>query len=65
MKERKEYTGILTIKLEVTVPAKSKKEALELLNEIYPVIEFSYGEKVPDLIDWRDDLDYTEWEIES
>ena len=31
MKERKEYTGRLKINLEVTLAAKSNKEALELL----------------------------------
>jgi hypothetical protein len=65
MTERKEYTGILTIKLEVTLAAKSEKEALELLKEIYPDITLIYGENAPDLIDWRDDLDYTDWELES
>jgi hypothetical protein len=65
MTKLKEYTGILEIKLEVTLPAKSKKEALELLNEIYPAISLSYGENIPDLIDWRDDLDYSDWEIED
>lgn len=60
-----EYTGILRIELEVTLPAKSKKQALELLNEIYPAISLSYGENIPDLIDWRDNLDYTDWEIED
>ena len=60
-----EYTGIMRIELEVTLPAKSKKQALELLNEIYPAITLSYGENVPDLIDWRDDLDYADWELED
>ena len=60
-----EYTGIMRIELEVTLPAKSKKHALELLNEIYPAITLSYGENVPDLIDWRDDLDYADWELED
>lgn len=58
-----EFTGILRIELEVTLPAKSKKQALELLNEIYPAITLSYGENIPDLIDWRDDLDYADWEL--
>jgi hypothetical protein len=31
MTKLKEFTGILRIELEVTLPAKSKKEALELL----------------------------------
>ena len=65
MTKLKEYTGILEIKLEVTLPASSKKQALELLNEIYPAITLSYGENIPDLIDWRDDLDYADWEIED
>ena len=60
-----EYTGILEIKLEVTLPAKSKKHALELLENIYPAITLSYGENIPDLIDWRDNLDYTDWELED
>ena len=64
MTKLKEYTGILTINLEVTLPAKSKKEALELLENIYPAISLSYGENIPDLIDWRDNLDYTDWELE-
>ena len=60
-----EYTGILRIDLEVTLPASSKKEALELLENIYPAISLSYGENIPDLIDWRDNLDYTDWELED
>ena len=65
MSKLKEYTGILRIELEVTLPASSKKEALELLNEIYPSISLSYGENIPDLIDWRDNLDYADWELED
>lgn len=65
MTKLKEFTGILEIKLEVTLPAKSKKQALELLNEIYPAISLSYGDNIPDLIDWRDDLDYADWEIQD
>jgi hypothetical protein len=65
MTELKEYTGKLTINLEITVPAKSEKEALELLNEIYPEITLIYGENVPELISWQDDLDYIDWEIDS
>ena len=60
-----EFTGIMRIELEVTLPAKSKKQALELLNEIYPAITLSYGENIPDLIDWRDNLDYSDWEIQD
>lgn len=58
-----EYTGILRIELEVTLPAKSKKHALELLENIYPAISLSYGDEIPDLIDWRDNLDYTDWQL--
>ena len=65
MTKLKEFTGILRIELEVTLPAKSKKEALELLNEIYPAISLSYGENIPDLIDWRDNIDYADWELEG
>lgn len=67
MTERKEYTGILKINLEVTLPAKSKKEALELLENIYPAISLSFGEDMdmPELLDWRDDIDYADWEIED
>ena len=60
-----EFTGILEIKLEVTLPASSKEKALELLENIYPAITLSYGENMPDLIDWRDNLDYVDWELES
>ena len=60
-----EYTGIMRIELEVTLPAKSKKQALELLNEIYPAISLSYGDEMPNLIDWRDDIDYADWELED
>ncbi|NCS30555.1 MAG: hypothetical protein GPJ18_19225 [Microcystis aeruginosa F13-15] len=60
-----EFTGILEIKLEVTLPASSKEKALELLKDIYPAISLSYGENMPDLIDWRDNLDYVDWELES
>lgn len=65
MAKLKEFTGILEIKLEVTLPAKSKKQALELLNEIYPAITLSYGDNIPDLIDWRDNIDYADWELEN
>ncbi|MBE9263071.1 hypothetical protein IQ224_13085 [Microcystis sp. LEGE 00066] len=65
MTKLKEFTGILEIKLEVTLPAKSKKQALELLNEIYPAITLSYGDNIPDLIDWRDNIDYADWELED
>ena len=65
MTQLTEYTGMLTIKLEVTLPASSKETALELLENIYPAIFLSYGESVPDLIDWRDNIDTAEWELES
>lgn len=65
MTERKEYTGILKINLEVTLPAKSKKEALELLENIYPTITLSFGENIPELLDWRDDIDTADWELED
>ncbi|MDY7048361.1 MAG: hypothetical protein RPG89_07010 [Microcystis panniformis WG22] len=61
----KEFTGILTINLEVTLPASNKEKALELLENIYPAITLSYGENMPDLIDWRDNLEYVDWEIED
>ena len=60
-----EFTGILEIKLEVTLPASSKEKALELLENIYPAISLSYGENIPDLIDWRDNIDYADWELED
>ena len=65
MTELKEYTGKLTIILEVTSHAKSEKEALELLENIYPDITLSYGENVPDYMYWSDDIDTAEWEIED
>ena len=65
MSKLKEFTGILEIKLEVTLPASSKKEALELLENIYPAISLSYGENMPNLIDWRDNIDYADWELED
>jgi hypothetical protein len=68
MTQLTEYTGILTIKLKVTIAAKSRKKALELLSEIYPDITLSYGENVPDLpdlIEWCDDTDDADWEIED
>jgi len=64
MSKLKEFTGILEIKLEVTLPASSKEKALELLENIYPAISLSYGENMPNLIDWRDNLDYADWELE-
>ena len=66
MTELTEFTGILRIELEVTLPASSKEKALELLESIYPAITLSYGdEKMPDLLDWRDNIDYADWEIED
>ena len=60
-----EFTGILRIELEVTLPAKNKKQALELLEQIYPAISLSYGDEMPNLIDWRDNIDYADWELED
>jgi hypothetical protein len=60
-----EFTGILRIELEVTLPASSKKKALELLENIYPAISLSYGDEMPDLLDWRDNIDYADWEIQD
>jgi hypothetical protein len=65
MTKLKEFTGILRIELEVTLPAKNKKEALELLENIYPAISLSYGDEMPNLLDWRDNLDYADWELED
>ena len=65
MSKLKEFTGILEIKLEVTLPASSKEKALELLENIYPAISLSYGENMPNLIDWRDNIDYADWELED
>ena len=65
MTQLTEYTGILRIELEVTLPASSKEKALELLNEIYPAITLSYGDEIPNLIDWRDNIDTADWEIED
>ena len=65
MTEIKEYTGRLTINLDVTLSAKSEKEALELLETIYPHITLSYGENATDLVYWSDNVDTAEWELES
>jgi hypothetical protein len=65
MTELTEFTGILRIELEVTLPAKNKKQALELLENIYPAISLSYGDEMPNLLDWRDDIDYADWELED
>ena len=64
MTELTEFTGILEIKLEVTLPASSKEKALELLENIYPSITLSYGDEMPNLLDWRDNIDYADWELE-
>jgi hypothetical protein len=65
MTELTEFTGILEIKLEVTLPASSKEKALELLENIYPSITLSYGDEMPNLLDWRDNLDCVDWELED
>jgi hypothetical protein len=65
MTKLKEFTGILEIKLEVTLPASSKEKALELLESIYPAITLSYGDEMPNLLDWRDNLDCVDWELED
>ena len=64
MTEIKEYTGLLRINLEVTLHAKSEKEALELLENIYPAFTLSYGDNEPDLMYWSDNIDTAEWELE-
>jgi hypothetical protein len=65
MSKLKEFTGILEIKLEVTLPASSKEKALELLESIYPAISLSYGDEMPNVLDWRDNLDCVDWELED
>jgi hypothetical protein len=65
MTELTEFTGILRIELEVTLPASSKEKALELLESIYPSITLSYGDEMPNLLDWRDNIDYADWEIQD
>lgn len=65
MTELKEFTGILRIELEVTLPASSKEKALELLENIYPAISLSYGDEMPNLLDWRDNIDYADWELQD
>jgi hypothetical protein len=65
MTEIKEYRGKLRIILEVTLQAKSEKEALELLENIYPDITLSYGEKVPDYMYWDDNIETAEWELDD
>jgi hypothetical protein len=65
MTKLKEFTGILRIELEVTLPASSKEKALELLENIYPAISLSYGDEMPNLLDWRDNIDYADWELED
>lgn len=65
MKKLKEFTGILRIELEVTLPASSKEKALELLENIYPAISLSYGDEIPNLVDWRDNIDHVDWELED
>ena len=65
MTKLKEFTGILRIELEVTLPASSKEKALELLENIYPAITLSYGDEMPNLLDWRDNIDYADWELQD
>lgn len=65
MSELKEFTGILKLELEIILPASSKEKALELLENIYPSITLSYGDEMPDLIDWRDNIEYVDWELED
>ena len=65
MTKLKDFTGILRIELEVTLPASSKEKALELLESIYPSITLSYGDEMPNLLDWRDNIDYADWELQD
>lgn len=65
MTELKEYKGILTINIEVTVPAKSEKEALELLENICPYLEYSFVDEIPATTSLRDNIETADWEIES
>lgn len=65
MTKLKEFTGILRIELEVTLSASSKKQALELLENIYPAFTLSYGDNEPDLMYWSDNIDTAEWELED
>ena len=64
MTELKEYTGKITIDLEVSLLTKSKKEALELLEKIYPLINLSYEGEIPELIDWDTHFVPADWELQ-
>lgn len=62
----KEFTGTMTIQVEVTLKAKSKKVAEKMFEDLFPNVSIENdGELEIDIIDERNNLDDTEWEIQA
>lgn len=59
----KEYTGITTVEIEVTIMAKNKTHAEQLFEEIFPIVLIE-NESQANLIDERTSLDNNcEWQV--
>lgn len=62
----KEFTGLLNLKIEVTVNAKNKDEALSFLDDLYPNITIeSDGKREIEIVDDNLSLIEFNWELED
>ena len=62
----KEYTGTLTLTIEVTIKAKNKDEALSFLDDLYPNITIENdGKREIEIVDDNLSLIEFNWELKD
>jgi hypothetical protein len=62
----KEYTGTLTLTIEVTIKAKNKDEALSFLDDLYPNITIENdGKREIEIVSDNLYLIENDWELED
>jgi hypothetical protein len=62
----KEYTGTLTLTIEVTIKAKNKDEALSFLDDLYPNITIENdGKREIEIVSDNLGLIENNWELED
>ena len=60
-----EFTAILPITIEVTIKAKSRKEASSMLDDLYANITLEWGKREIEIIDDNLSLIEFNWELED
>lgn len=60
-----EFTATLPLKIEVTIKAKSRKEASSMLDDLYANITLEWGKREIEIIDDNLSLIEFNWELED